>query len=103
MSCQSVWGCLRSLHQFGENFKDAEKLTIKDLAFWNKATDAAMHAILAKGMAGQLDGMLCDILGANYQPEKSNIDAINDIGAVFTDPDKSLPDLAEAVDTIYAF
>ena len=103
LAASATWGCLRSLSQFGESFEDAPNLRMDQLQFWNKTASVAMQRVLAKGMADQLDQMFRFVLGATYDDDITQADAVQALEAAFATADKTLLRLSYVAEDHYTF
>lgn len=103
LACLKTWVHLRVLDQHNEAFRDAEKIRMDQLTFWNNASSNEAREISAKTLCNQLDNMFRLWDKADYENSSSAKEAVEAMLKVFLNGKKTLNDLAQAVDDNYKF
>lgn len=103
LACRKTWLYLKILHQHNKVFKDAGKLKMKDLQFWNDLSSPELREQQAKMMAHQFDNMFRSFDKAKYEEGSSLETAVAQMKSILTAEDKTVAELAEIVDDNYFF
>lgn len=103
LACVNAWAFLRVLKQFKAVFGAAGQLKVKQFAYWNPAATPEARRTEALALATQLDSMFTLGVGAKYEPGFNRTKATNGITDVLVSADKTLCEIAVAVDEAYRF
>ena len=103
LACRKVWLYLKVMQQHNKVFKDAGKLKMKELQFWNDLSSPELREQQAKMMAHQFDNMFRSFDKAKYEEGSSLATAIDEMKTILTDENKTIANLAEIADNNYFF
>jgi hypothetical protein len=102
-ACTTLWSTLHLLQQLTTNFNDSGKLTMSDLTFYNPLSSAQQRRQESFVLADQLDNIFRKIRGATYEAGVERTEAIHIMVEKLVIKSAEVQDLAECIDTSYAF
>jgi hypothetical protein len=102
-ACEALWTSLYRMRQIFENFEDSENLQINSLLFYSSLDSAELRKQQANLIADQLDNTFRNGRGAVYENGIDRTSAIQNMVDILTEGDKTLNDLASAIDNCYKF
>ncbi len=102
-ACTTTWTTLRVLDQNKRVFKDSGPVKMSELTFWNAAASSDLRKLQATTIANQMDNVFRDIRKANFEAGVTKEEAVAAIIDTLTVADKTISDLAAAIDAKYLF
>lgn len=102
-ACTTLWTSLSKMKQLITNFDDSEGLKMSNLTFFNSLASADLRKQQATIVADQLDTIFRTGRGAKYENDISRGKAMISMIGILTDEEKTVSDLATAVDEAYNF
>jgi hypothetical protein len=102
-ACTTTWTTLRVLDQNDKVFNDSGNVKMSGLTFWNAAASADMRKLQATTLATQMDNTFRMIRKANFEAGVTKEAAIAAMIDILTTEDKTISDLAAAIDEKYLF
>jgi hypothetical protein len=102
-ACKALWTCLYRMKQVSANFDDSGSLQINSLLFYSTIDSAELRKQEAISIADELDTVFRNGLGTVYENTIDRTSAMQQMVNILTDGNKSVTDLASAVDACYKF
>ena len=103
LACLKTWIHLKVLDQHNQVFKDAGKLKMNQLTFWNQSASAEIRSVAAKTISIQLDNMFQLHDKAKFEEESNQAIAIGSMHKVMINGNNTIADLAFSADDNYKF
>ena len=103
LACKCTWYALLNMKELETAFAASGDVKIDQLAFYNKLASSDARAVAAGALASWLDSVFVKYDKANYESGHTPGSAHLGISQILQNGDKTLADLAETVDAIYAF
>ncbi|MBL0357360.1 MAG: hypothetical protein IPP72_10965 [Chitinophagaceae bacterium] len=103
LACVNLWSTLYIMKQHKKTFKKAEKLKMKELLFFNPLLTEDELKFEAAGIADFLDIVFKNTYGGKYEDGIDKAKAVNHLVDTLIEGDKTMADLAAAVDDDYNF
>src|SRR2546422_3154849 len=101
LACRNTYTLLVGLKQLTEAFSQAGRKQMKQFAFWNAASTDSMRRLVAAGLAAQIDKFYMKVLLAAYEDGYDFHRALETMADTLIVQERTVTDLAEAVDGIY--
>lgn len=102
-ACVMTWVTLAIMDQSKKAFPRSENVKVKNLQFWNPASNPQLRKARARGLAIQMDGLFKELGGAKYEPGVNRQKAVSASLQVLEDGEKTLSDLASVNNAHYRF
>ena len=103
-ACTVLWTSLYIMRQLTTNFSDSGALPMSELIFFSSVDSDDLRAQNAYMVADQLDSIFRrGGFGATFENGVDGSTAITGMVSILIDSEKTVADLAEAIDVFYAF
>lgn len=102
-ACTTLWTTLSRMNQIFTNFDESGTLAMPDLTFFNPTASSTLRRQEATILADELDNIFIVGRGAQYEDGVTHDMAITATIDILTNAEKTLTDLALAVDENYLF
>jgi hypothetical protein len=98
-----TWFNLKQLNQHSEDFDSSQKLTIKQLAFYNELASAEAKRLAAEALAIPLVNLYQSIGKADFEKGMTKAKAKNALIEILVDGKKTIVELATVADDCFHF
>ena len=102
-ACTTLWSTLFTMNQLSTNFDNSGSLKMRDLTYYNNLSIGDLLSQDAEIIADQLDNVFRHARGAKFESGIDHSKALSDMIQVLSKSEKSVEDLAEAIDALYFF
>ena len=113
LACSNTNGVLNGMEEIRSRFSDTKNIKMDALDFWIQGSviSPEQKDLNARALAGRLDRLFRKLLGAKYEKKSSRADsgkysrstAIEEMAAILRSQDRTVCELAVAVDKVYRF
>jgi hypothetical protein len=103
-ACTNTWFCLSKdiMGQHDVDFDTAETLKMSELAFWSDLAEDT-RKVEARAIADMLTKLFVNMVGAEYEDGHNYASAVEAMGTILADEDKTMCELAAVVDEQHHF
>jgi hypothetical protein len=98
-----TWFNLKQLNQHSEDFDSCQKLTIKQLAFYNELASVAAKRLAAEALAIPLVNLYQSIGKADFEKGMTKDKSKDSLIAILMDGTKTIVELATVADSCFHF